>query len=210
MKTDKYQNKYRIPTARAVWHDYNNGDYFITICTAGREHYFGEIRDGVMILSVLGEFVSENIRNVSAKNNNIEIPLFVVMPNHIHLIVCIDEPNGGLVETWPAASYDNETENILVRDGFRDATGHVSTGGMGKSEKMREIANQCGLLSGTIGGIKSAVTRYARANNIDFAWQTRFYDHIIRNQGEMNRIASYIENNVMAWDNDKFYTDKIL
>ncbi len=40
---DKFQNKYRIPSARANWHDYNGGIYFITICTKNREHYFGEI-----------------------------------------------------------------------------------------------------------------------------------------------------------------------
>ncbi len=234
MKTDKFQNKYRIPSARAQWHDYNGGEYFISICTAGREHYFGKIRDGEMILNVLGEFVAENIRQVSEKNNNTGIPLFVVMPNHIHLIVCIDDPNGGLVEmwpaasriddnkiveTWPAASKNHEIdfdrngfrdatghETDLSNNGFKDATGHVSTGGIGKSEKMREIANQCGLLSTTIGGIKSALTRYARANGIQFAWQTRFHDHIIRSQDEMNRIACYIENNVTTWDNDKFNT----
>lgn len=42
--SDKFQNKYRIPSARASWWDYSrNGIYFITICTAIREHYFGEI-----------------------------------------------------------------------------------------------------------------------------------------------------------------------
>jgi hypothetical protein len=94
----------------------------------------------------------------------------------------------------------------LVPDDCRDVARRVSTGGMGKSEKMREIANHCGLLPGTIGGIKSAVTRYARANKIDFAWQTRFHDHIIRSQDEMNRIALYIENNITTWKNDKFHT----
>jgi hypothetical protein len=52
---DKFQNKYRIPSARAVWHDYNGGDYFITIYTAGKEHYFGEIKNGEMMLNTLGQ-----------------------------------------------------------------------------------------------------------------------------------------------------------
>ncbi len=46
----------------------------------------------------------------------------------------------------------------------------------------------------TIGGL-----------NIEFAWQERFYDHIIRNQEKMNKIAIYIENNPITWENDKFY-----
>jgi putative transposase len=48
MDAIKFQNKYRIPSARAEWHDYNGGVYFITICTAGREHYFGRIENDRM------------------------------------------------------------------------------------------------------------------------------------------------------------------
>ncbi len=40
---EKFQNRFRIPSARANWHDYNGGVYFVTICTKNREHYFGEI-----------------------------------------------------------------------------------------------------------------------------------------------------------------------
>ena len=69
---------------------------------------------------------------------------------------------------------------------------------------MKNIANLQGWLSVSIGGIKSAVTKYANDNDFDFAWQTRFHDHIIRNQNEMNRIADYIENNPATWENDCF------
>ncbi len=52
---EKYQNKYRIPSARAQWWDYGwNGAYFITICTQNREHYFGNIQHGRMTLSPVG------------------------------------------------------------------------------------------------------------------------------------------------------------
>lgn len=51
----KYQNKYRIASARASWWNYGwNGAYFITICTQNREHFFGEIIKGKMVLSNLG------------------------------------------------------------------------------------------------------------------------------------------------------------
>lgn len=189
---EKFQHKYRIPSARAKWHDYNGGEYFITICTAGREHYFGEIRDGVMILSVLGKYTVENLERINQHYPYCVVPLFVVMPNHIHAIVVIDEKNVDNVNNVPNVTdvktmCTSSLQNKLV------------------DEKMQSVSVRRGKLSTAMGGLKSAVTRYARANNIDFAWQTRFHDHIIRNQGEMNRIASYIENNVMAWDNDKFY-----
>lgn len=52
---EKFQNKYRIGSARAQWWDYGwNGAYFITICTADKEHFFGEIKNGKMILSQTG------------------------------------------------------------------------------------------------------------------------------------------------------------
>jgi hypothetical protein len=74
---------------------------------------------------------------------------------------------------------------------------------------MRDIRKQQGVLSAVIGGIKSAVTKYAGENGIEFAWQTRFNDHIIRNQEAMNQIANYIENNVARWDTDCFNKNRV-
>ncbi|NLN96328.1 MAG: hypothetical protein GX128_09195 [Bacteroidales bacterium] len=52
---EKFQNKYRIPSARAPWWDYgSNAAYFVTICTQNRLHYFGEIKNNEMIFSPLG------------------------------------------------------------------------------------------------------------------------------------------------------------
>ncbi|MDD3078973.1 MAG: hypothetical protein PHH37_07695 [Paludibacter sp.] len=181
MNPEKFQNKYRVPSARATWHDYNGGDYFITICTAGRLHYFGEIENGEMHKNVLGHKLDELIQETKTHNPYSEIPLYKIMPNHVHLIVCIDAA-------------------------CRDAACHVFTGEPGKNEKMRDIANRCGLLSTVIGGLKSALTKYANLNKIKFGWQSRFHDHIIRNQEEMERIVIYIENNVLSWEMDKFYT----
>ena len=185
MKTDKFNNKYRIPSARAVWHNYNGGDYFITICTAEKKHYFGRITNGEMTLNSLGLKLDELINNIRMHNPYAEIPVYQIMPNHVHLIVCIDE------EYRDAAC--------------RDAACHVSM--VGKNEKMQNIAEKCGLLSTAMGGLKSALTNYAHFNKIVFEWQTRFHDHIIRSQEEMNQIADYIENNPALWKSDKFYSE---
>lgn len=56
IKDNVFLNKYRIPSARAEWHDYNGGVYFITICTQNRVCYFGEIKNGEMRLSDIGEY----------------------------------------------------------------------------------------------------------------------------------------------------------
>ncbi len=63
------------------------------------------------------------------------------------------------------------------------------------------------MISKTLGtairGIKARISHSAHQNNIPFVWQARYYDHIIRNQDELNRIAEYINNNVGQWDLDE-------
>ena len=89
MPIEKFQNKYRIGTKRASWHDYNGGEYFITICTKDRVHYFGEIVDGEMQLSAVGKYTDECVQKISEHNPYAQIPEYVIMPDHIHLIVII-------------------------------------------------------------------------------------------------------------------------
>ncbi len=96
---DKFQDRYRIPSARATFHDYNGGTYFVTVCPAGREHFFGEIvrdcnptamTEQQMVLSPMGQYAHEQFANAQTHYPYAEIPLFVVMPNHIHAVVIID------------------------------------------------------------------------------------------------------------------------
>lgn len=62
-------------------------------------------------------------------------------------------------------------------------------------------------LGTVIRGMKARVSRAAHRKGIPFGWQARFYDHIIRNIHEMNRIAEYIENNAAEWDSDEMNID---
>ncbi|MBO4614604.1 MAG: transposase [Bacteroidales bacterium] len=176
MPAEKFRNLYRIGSKRASWHDYNGGEYFVTICTNERQHYFGEIINGEMQLSMIGKYIDECIQKISEHNQYAQIPEYVIMPDHIHLIVIIS---------------GNDCRNVPWR---------VST--ENKNESMQKIANHQGRLSTTIGGLKQSVTRFARKNDMTFEWQPRFYDRIIRDQNEMNQIAEYIENNVARWESD--------
>ena len=67
-----------------------------------------------------------------------------------------------------------------------------------EGDAMSEISPQANSVSAIIRSYKSAVTRQAHRLGLDFAWQPRFYDHIIRDDGEYERIAMYIANNVSA------------
>ena len=89
---EKYQNKYRIASARLPQWDYGwNAAYFVTICTQGREHYFGDIIDGRMQLSEIGEIVdAEWSKTVEMRPDmNLMMGAYVVMPNHFHGIIII-------------------------------------------------------------------------------------------------------------------------
>lgn len=91
--TEKFQNKYRIASARASWWDYGwNGAYFITICTANRSHYFGEIENRKIKMSSIGILADVLWHEIKNHAKNIELGAFVVMPNHIHGILILDKP----------------------------------------------------------------------------------------------------------------------
>lgn len=186
----KYKGRYRIPSARAWWHQYNGGSYYVTICTKNREKHFGRIEDGVMELSEMGKCLNEQILLTSEMraDMNVEIPLFSIMPNHVHLIVVIGEN----VYNTPVEYDDDASSNC------RDAMLCVS-------ESANTFSPQSKNLASIIRGIKIGTKAYATTNNIEFDWQPRFHDHIVRNIDELNAIAKYIENNVANWKEDDYY-----
>lgn len=193
--TEKYQNKYRIPSARLQHWAYRwAGAYFITICTKDRLHYFGEIENGKMILNEIGEMV-QNEWMLTPKirpDMNLDLGEFVVMPNHFHgiLIIGENEYNGGNGDGWDGGNR-------------RDAMHCVST--PTPTETTNQFGPQRKNIASIIRGFKSSVTKIARIINPDFAWQPRFFDHIIRDDKSFNNISNYIINNPENWDKDKFY-----
>ena len=102
---DRFQNKYRIPSARANWWNYGwVGAYFITICTKDREKYFGEIKDGKIYLSHAGILPDVFWNEIPKHGIDLELGAFVVMPNHIHGILILNTDNdqlglGNVVDT---------------------------------------------------------------------------------------------------------------
>ena len=69
--------------------EYNEGLYFVTICTNHMIHRFGEIRDGKMDYGPIGHFVDKELSHSHTHHPNIEVPLYVVMPNHLHAIAAV-------------------------------------------------------------------------------------------------------------------------
>ncbi len=184
-------NPYPIrKSPRASWFEYNEARYFITICTKDMRHYFGRIHNGVMCLSTLGEFLHQELSCPGIHHPHIEIPRFVVMPNHMHAIV--------YVGTQRAASADGG-RRAVVSDA--DADDRMGTAAY-NADAARRVPT---LLGAYVRSLKSAVTRFAHQNAIPFEWQGRYHDHIIRGLDDLNNINSYIENNIANWETDCFY-----
>lgn len=74
---------------RADFHDYSGGDYFVTICTRDKIHFFGEISNGEISYSNIGKYCTTQIQQLNLHYPYVDVPMFVVMPNHLHAIICI-------------------------------------------------------------------------------------------------------------------------
>lgn len=187
--TDKYQNKYRIASARAPWHGYDGGVYFVTICTAGKKHYFGEVVDAAepyMQLSEMGKQADACWRAIPEHFPHVELGDFVVMPNHVHGIVIIHGDDISGVQSSGGTQSVGETQDFASLPAC-----------------VNQFAPQSRNLASVIRGFKIGVTRYAREHRLPFGWQPCFYDHIVRDRNELNRIALYIVDNAVLWAVDE-------
>jgi REP element-mobilizing transposase RayT len=166
---------------------------------------------------------------------NLNIGEFIVMPNHIHGIIIIgkNEFNSGEMKlnenskspgNWElnanAESNCNSELNANAESNSprTDAMHCVSTQSTPQAmpqstpqstpQSKNTFAPQSKNLASIMRGYKSAVTTYARKNNIKFDWHIRYHDHIIRNGEEFLRISNYIKNNPSKWLDDKFNKSK--
>jgi REP element-mobilizing transposase RayT len=197
MSEDKYKNRYRIPSARAAWHDYMGGAYFVTICTKDREFYFGKIENNEVHLSEIGRYADEQFRDVSSNYPYAVIPSYVVMPNHIHAIVIIDDHYDVCRDAIHRVS---ETIHRVSESEMQMVPTQDRGGITGRSNPMLYQS-----LGTVIRGLKARVTHYANEKGLDFAWQSRFHDRIIRDQKDMNETALYVDNNVAKWPEDEMH-----
>ncbi|MBE9036745.1 transposase [aff. Roholtiella sp. LEGE 12411] len=187
MNKPRFKGKYRVESIRLPNRNYAaNGWYFLTICTSDRFHFFGDINGGEMRLSAIGETAQQFWSDIPNHFDYIYIDVYVIMPNHVHGIIVIDRPQN--VETSQC--------NVSTK---RDALCNIT-----QRQFMFNISPKAGSLGAIARSYKSAVTRWCRKNGFeDFGWQDRFYEHIIRADGSLDRIREYIINNPTKWNKDK-------
>lgn len=162
----------------------NNG-FFITICTHNKECIF---TDGLKP-NKLGQIIQKEWSNLTEQFTNIELGEFVIMPNHFHgIITFLDIPTrksniqevglSEIIRTFKAKT--TKIINEVVGAGF--------TRPHGIGEYSVSAVNQS-----TNGSINASPTKI---------WQKSFYDHVIRNEKDLQRIREYIFNNPLNWEMD--------
>lgn len=200
MSQGKFQNKYRISSIRAQWWDYGwNGAYFITICTQDREHYFGEIQNDKMVLSEVGIIADILWYQIPIHHKKVELGDFVVMPNHIHGILIIDKQSNNIVDNVNIVETGHALSLPPVPSVPLSPTDIFKKPG---SQRFQNIGKNT--ISSIVGSYKSAVTKHANRLGYMHQWQKLFYDNIIRNNNDYQRISDYIVSNPENWAKDKF------
>jgi REP element-mobilizing transposase RayT len=175
-------------------HDYDYsqpGAYFVTICALDRECLFGDVRCGKMALNELGKIVAESWQWLERQYEYVVLDEWVVMPNHLHGIVVITDCRGGS-RTCGMGRGDLHTGGT-GRGGSRTAP-------TGSDQPKRKP------LGRLIGAFKTVSTKQVNEiHNTPGAklWQRNYYEHIIRNENELNRIRAYIAQNPAKWEFDR-------
>lgn len=187
--SERFQNKYRIESARLKNWDYgSNASYFVTICTKDRINFFGDVVDGEMVSNDICRIANDCWIQIPKHFPFVKLGEYVVMPNHVHGIVIIDKPNDG--------------RNVEARLIAPLPTKPMDTPGGITGNKNPMLHEN---LSKIIRWYKGRTSFESRKIQANFAWQSRYHDHIIRNDESFHKITEYIKNNPLNWSDDQFY-----
>ena len=164
---------------RLKGYDYSQaGAYFVTVCTQNRECLFGEVIDGEMVLNDIGKIVAGEWMKTGAIRNNVALDKWVVMPNHFHGILVVDDGRGTAHRAPTVEQFGQPVSGSIptIIRSFKSAV----------TKRINEIRKTPG----------------------EKLWQRNYYERIIRNENELNHIREYIANNPMKWKLDRGNPDK--
>ena len=184
--------KYHRRSIRLKGYDYSQeGAYYVTIVTWQREFLFGNIVNQEMMLSPYGEIVQKWWEEIPVHFPNVETGAFVIMPNHVHGIIYIFEERRGTVPVP-----DDDGENTISQNNKMSG---VIQGGETPPLRIPTLGQ-------IVAYFKYQSTK--EMNKIDNTgtitkfWQRNYYEHIIRNETDLQNKTDYIESNPLLWDED--------
>ena len=188
---NRMANRHRF---RAEWYDYNDGMYFVTICCANKSHYLARIHNSEIRLTKIGYIAENCIKQISSHHKfKVDIIDYVIMPNHIHMIIYIETVGAQYIAPCPN-------------------TGALKPPMYGRQCDNNHFNSKLAIVIRTY---KAAVSRMVatsqRAQCIAplQLWQRNYHEHIIRDQHSFDNIINYIDTNVEKWDSDCFNIQQI-
>lgn len=186
----------RIKNRRSIrlkGYDYSQpGWYFVTIIVKNHDYLFGKVEMGVMVLNKYGKIAHDEWQKTVNIRQHVELDRYIIMPNHVHGIIRITGENKN-TEKKELGAYNNPSPLQSVK---HNANQSSQSGFQSPSKTIGAI----------VRGYKSAVTHQINSmcNTPGMArWQRNYWEHIIRNEQELNRIRQYIYNNPANWSLDQ-------
>jgi REP element-mobilizing transposase RayT len=171
--------KHHRRSIRLKGYDYSQtGAYFVTIVTWHREFLFGHIVNGEMIVSRYGEIVQKWWKEIPVHFENVETGAFAIMPNHVHGIILIHECRGTV-----------SVPNCIVHHQNKGGeTPPLPTLGQIVAYFKYQSTKEMNRLDST-----GTVTKF---------WQRNYYEHIIRNETDLQNKTDYINADPLLWEQD--------
>ncbi|MDN3512774.1 MAG: transposase [Candidatus Brocadia sp.] len=167
-------DKHRRRSIRLKEYDYSRaGAYFITICTYNKECIWGNVTNSEMQLNEYGVIVENEWVKTAEIRSNILMDKYMVMPNHVHGI-------------------------IIILDDDRDTEHRVPT----FEQFGKPMSNSIPTIIRSFKAVTKKRINETRKSYGKPVWQPRFYEHIIRNRDELDKIRQYIIDNSLQWEFD--------
>ena len=165
---------------------------------------FGQIAAGEMQLNGLGSTVQKEWKRLPDSFPLVHLGAFMIMPNHIHGIIVIEDPVGATHQLPDNAISSIDPKPNVARLG--------PVGSPEQSKPTNPHSPKRGSLGAIIGQFKSRVTKRIRSipgYNQAPIWQCNYYEHVIRDKLDWQRIHEYILMNPLRWGEDSLNTDYI-
>lgn len=183
--------KHHRRSIRLKGYDYaQEGAYYVTIVTWQREFLFGEIVNSEMMLSPYGEIVQKWWEEIPVHFLNVETGAFVIMPNHVHGIIYILDGRG----TVPVPKDDGE--NTITKNNKMSG---VILGGETPPLRMPTLGQ---IIAYFKYQSTKEMNKVENTGTVTKFWQRNYYEHIIRNETDLQNKTDYIESNPLLWDED--------
>jgi len=190
-------DKHHRRSIRLQGYDYSQpGIYFITLCTQNHECLFGEILNGEMRLNEFGKMTQQCWLEIPHHFPHVKLDEFVIMPDHIHGIIILNDIVGAKnFSPQPSNNFSPQPSNNFSPQPMPTPQQNITP--------FRSPSKTIGSI---IRGFKIGVTKGFRQNtDIYVVWQRNYYEHIIRNKVELNRMRQYIIDNPKKWKTDENY-----